>query len=142
MRNYVSFRSSRFENKIVQPHFINAICFGEDLAAWLLTELRESPWNFSAPIQEDYGWGFWVNQDFWVAISIMDDSIGAEIAEWLLSVEYDAGLNLKKRLFAKPDRTLQAQICTTIHSALGDSPDITEIRWCDDGERDCGDAPS
>jgi hypothetical protein len=142
MRNHVSFRTNRFENKIVQPHFINAICFGEDLAVWLLAQLPDNPWNFSAPIREDYGWGFWVNQDFWVAIGIMDDSIGAEIAEWLLSVEYDAGLNLKKRLFAKPDRALQARICQVIHAVLTSTPDISDIRWCSDGEHDCGDTPS
>ncbi len=142
MRNHVSFRSTRFENKISQPHFTNANCFGEDLAAWLLAQLRSNAWVFSDPIQEDYGWGFWINEDFWLAIGIIDDSIGAETAEWFIVVAYDAGLNLKKRLFAKPDHALHQQICQAIHTALATEPTITEIRWCDDRERDCDDTPS
>lgn len=142
MRNHVSFRSARFNNKVVQPHFTNATCFGEDLAAWLLAQLRANTWTFSDTIQEDYGWGFWVNGDFWVAVGIMDDSMGAETAEWLVSIEYDAGLNLKKRLFAKPDRAVQMQICQAVHKALTSASDISELRWCSDGERDCGDTPS
>lgn len=52
------FRARLFENREPKPHFINPNCFGEDLAAWLLERLKASPLSFSAPIQEDYGWGF------------------------------------------------------------------------------------
>jgi len=24
------------------------------------------------PIQEDYGWGVWVENDYWVAVGVMD----------------------------------------------------------------------
>ena len=142
MRNHVSFRSTHFENKQTKPNFTNACCFGEDLAVWLLTQVRDLPYILSEPIQEDYGWGFWVGRYFWVAIGIMDEDIGAENPEWLITVAYDPGFSLKQRLFGKPDRAAQLQICLSLHATLSAAQDITEIRWCSDGEKDCGDTPA
>lgn len=148
MRNHVSFFSTRFQSHITDPERTNSSDYGEDLAAWLLAQVRllasqTMPFTFNdAPIQEDYGYGFWVGSDIWVAVGIMDDSIGADNAEWVVSVAYDPGLNLKKRLFGKPDRSFQLQICQALHAALTAAPDITEIRWCDDGEKDCADTPA
>jgi hypothetical protein len=138
----VFFRSTLFENKEPKPHFINPRCFGDDLALWLLERLRENKWSFSEPIQEDYGWGFWVEQDYWVAIGIMDDAIGIENPEWSISVNYDPGFNLRKRLFSKVDHSLHLQICEAIHAVLSSEPAITNIHWCDDAETDCGENPS
>jgi hypothetical protein len=44
-----------------KPHFINPCCFGEDFAAWLkqeLAPLAAHGFDFSEPMQEDYGWAF------------------------------------------------------------------------------------
>jgi len=143
MRNHVSFTSTRFQSHITDPVRTNSCDFGEDVAAWLLGQVRHLPFTFSdTPIQEDYGYGFWVGSDIWVAVGIMDDSIGADNAEWVVTVAYDPGFNLKKRLFGKPDRAAQLAICQTLHAALSAAPGITEIRWCDDGEKDCGDTPA
>lgn len=143
MRSHASFHSTQFRSQIIDPERTNSSDFGEDLAAWLLDQTRHLPFAFNdAPIQEDYGYGFWVGSDIWVAVGIMDDSIGADNAEWLVTVAYDPGFNLKKRLFAKPDRTAQLQVCQAVHIALSAAPHVTNIRWCDDGEKDCGDTPA
>jgi hypothetical protein len=64
-----------FEHRQVKPHFINPCCFGEDFATWLkerLADLTCEGFEFSEPIQEDYGWGLWAKHgkdSFWIALS-------------------------------------------------------------------------
>ncbi len=142
MRNHASFRSALFQSSPPTPDCTNSACFGQDVAAWLIPQLKHLPFSLSEPIGEDYGYGFWVGQDIWVAIGIMDESVGAVNAEWLVSVAYDPGFNLKKRLFGKRDTAAQRQICQAVHAALSAAPEISEIRWCSDGEKDCGDTPA
>ena len=141
MRNKAYFRSSLFENKEPKPHFINPLCFGEDLVSWLLRGLQVTPFSLGESIQEDYGWGFWVERDYWVAVGVMDDSVGVEDPQWVVAVDYDAGLNVWKRLFGKADSSLQLKICEAINLVLRDEPKVTEISWCNEPETDCGENP-
>jgi hypothetical protein len=41
MRSHVTFKTPRFNQTEVQPHFINPCCFGEDCIFWLIAELWE-----------------------------------------------------------------------------------------------------
>lgn len=115
MDTLVTIETDLFEHREVKPHFINRCCFGEDFAAWLkerLIPVLDSRCTFSDPIQEDYGWGFWVwcaKDPFWVALSYVGDGPQEAPAQWVISVNYDPGPNIMKRLFHKPDmRTLQS----------------------------------
>jgi hypothetical protein len=57
MQPEVTFRSDRFNTSQPREHFINPECFGDDLAAWLIQELRERGVDVDAqPGQEDFGW--------------------------------------------------------------------------------------
>ena len=113
-----------FEHREVKPHFINPCCFGEDFAAWLKAQLARRPevgFAFSAPIQEDYGWGFWARRGkdrFWVALSYVGDGPQEAPAEWVISVAYDRGLNLLKRLFHRPDQAALAELEAGIRQVL------------------------
>jgi len=110
MDETIRVETDQFEHREVKPHFINPCCFGEDFAAWLKEEispLQESGFSLSEIIQEDYGWGFWAwhgKDPFWVALSYVGDGPQEEPAQWVISVNYDPGLNLIKRLFHKPDK--------------------------------------
>jgi len=105
----ITVETDQFEHRKVMPHFINPCCFGGDFAAWLKKEispLRDSGFNLSEIIQEDYGWGFWARRGkdlFWVALSYVGDGPQEAPAQWVISVNYDPGLNLIKRLFHTPD---------------------------------------
>jgi hypothetical protein len=109
MEQTITVETDQFEHREVKPHFINPCCFGEDFAAWLKEEispLRDSGFSFSEIIQEDYGWGFWASHGkdpFWVALSYVGVGPQEEPAQWVISANYDPGLNLIKRLFHKPD---------------------------------------
>jgi hypothetical protein len=124
MDDAITIETDIFEHKAVKPHFINDCCFGEDFAAWLLRELSllaESGFTFSEPIQEDYGWGFWATNGkdpFWIALSYVGDGPQEPPAQWVVSVTYDAGLNLVKRLFHKPDSKAFEQLRDRVWQVL------------------------
>src|SRR5262249_37931390 len=110
MDSSITVETDLFEHRQAKPHFINPCCFGEDFAAWLkqnLSSLVDSGFKFSEIIQEDYGWGFWVSRGkdrFWTALSYVGDGPQEPPARWVISINYDPGLNLIKRLFHKPDQ--------------------------------------
>jgi hypothetical protein len=134
MRRSVTFRSDRFESRTPGPHFINPGNFGEDLAVWLRGRLPErlAP---GEPIQEDYGWGVWVRSGedpYWIAAGKMEEDEDAEPAPlptWLITVAYDPGLNLLRRLMHRPRRADLDAVCAAIHDALRDEAGISEVQW-------------
>jgi hypothetical protein len=105
-------RTELFNYREVKPHFINPCCFGEDFALWLkdkVASLEDSGFKLSETIQEDYGWGFWGwkgKDSFWVTVFCIGTATGPEEydGEWGVSISDDAGLNVLRRLFHKPDR--------------------------------------
>jgi hypothetical protein len=100
----ITVETDMFEHREVKPHFINPCCFGEDFATWLkqqLSPLTDSRFILSEPIQEDYGWGLWASRGkdrFWIALSYVGSGPQESPAQWVISVNYDPGLNLIKRL--------------------------------------------
>jgi len=127
------FETDRFNLSEVKPHFINPCCFGEDFAAWLrqqLMPLAKDGFEISDPIQEDYGWGFWVSQGkdgFWIALSYVGDGPQEEPPEWVVSVNYDAGLNPVKRLFHKPDQQAFQKLWEGVRSAITSNAAIAVV---------------
>ena len=105
MHDLITIETDLFEHREVKPHFINPCCFGEDFAAWLLRELAPlaaDGFVVGDPVQEDYGWGFWVRHQrcrFWVALSYVGNGPQENPAQWMVSVNPGAGLRLLGRLF-------------------------------------------
>jgi hypothetical protein len=125
----ITVATARFDTHEVKPHFINPNCFGEDFARWLRQELQSltgSGYQLSDPIQEDYGWGFWVTRGedpVWISLSYCEEGPSDGPSEWVVGVDYDPGLNLVKRLFHRPDeaalRGLHARVLDVLSSAAG-----------------------
>lgn len=117
-----------FDHRVVKPHFINPCCFGEDFARWLrdrLASLREEGFELSEPIQEDYGWGLWATRGrdtFWIALSFCGDGPSEAPAEWVVSLGYDPGLNLLKRLFHKADTAALDRVRARVWEVLRTAP--------------------
>ena len=131
----ITVETDLFDHRVVKPHFINPCCFGEDFTIWLkerVAPLSKKGFNFSESIQEDYGWGFWANHSrdtYWVAISYVGDGPQEEPAQWVISVNYDPGLNLVKRLFHKPDGYALSQLREGVCEALTSNPGIRIVSF-------------
>jgi hypothetical protein len=130
MRDDISVETNLFNHTEVKPHFINPNCFGEDFAEWLRGEvasLKNNGYEISDIIQEDYGWGFWISKGkdtFWIAVGMMGDGPTEEIPQWNISVNYDSGLNVFKKLFYKPDQNSFVIIRDLIWEKLKNKKDI------------------
>jgi hypothetical protein len=117
----------------VKPHFINPCCFGEDLAAWLrvkLQPLAASGVEISEPIQEDYGWGLWVAKEkdpLWIALAYCGAGPTNEPGQWVVSVTYDPGLSILKRLFHKPDPGMFNPVRDRVWEVIKSTDDIRII---------------
>ncbi|MGZ4899964.1 MAG: hypothetical protein ACXV8X_09940 [Candidatus Angelobacter sp.] len=126
----ITVETDLFEHKEVKPHFINSCCFGEDFAAWLkeqLSPLEDSGFNLSKIIQEDYGWGFWAwhgKDPFWIALSYVGSGPQESPAQWVISINYDPGLNLMKRLFHTPDRQALQNLRDHVRQAVASNTGI------------------
>jgi hypothetical protein len=124
MRDAITIETDIFEHREVKPHFINPCCFGEDFAEWLkgeLSPLANNGFKFSEPTQEDYGWGLWAwhgKDPFWIALSYVGSGPREEPVEWVVTVAYDPGLNLVKRLFQRPDAQAFAQLRDRVWKTL------------------------
>jgi hypothetical protein len=126
----IAVETGRFDTREVQPHFVNPNCFGEDFARWLrqqLDDLSEAGYQLSEPIQEDYGWGFWATRGAdpaWISLSYCGEGPSEGPAEWVVSVDYDPGLSLFKRLFHKPDEPSLRRLHARVRQVLTSAPDI------------------
>ncbi len=112
-----------FEHRQVKPHFINDCCFGEDFAAWLQQRLANlAGFEFSEPIQEDYGWGLWAMHDkekFWIALSYVGDGPTETPAQWVVSIAHDTGLKLSSKPDLSAMETLRTRIRRELESEAG-----------------------
>lgn len=130
MDDGITVETEMFEHREVKPHFINPCCFGEDFAAWLKERIAApegAGFRFSEIIQEDYGWGFWAwhgKEPFWVALSYVGEGPQEAPAQWVISVNYDPGLNLLKSLVHRPDRRALQQLRDHVRQAVASNAAI------------------
>lgn len=59
-----------------------------------------------------------------MAISYVGEGPQEEPAQWVISVNYDPGLNLVKRLFHKPDGQALTQLRESVRQALTSNAEI------------------
>jgi hypothetical protein len=136
MARYVSFKTTRFDNTTVKPHFINPTTgFGEDAVVWLLQNIQHPAVTLDQPIQEDYGWGVWSNVNdapYWIAVSINEETIGKDVAEWFMIISYERGCNPFRRVRPALGDDLLL-ICQQIDAALYNDSTISDIQWWESG---------
>ena len=109
MHTDLLFESDRFNLSEVKPHFINPICFGEDVAAWLRSKLIERGIATIAPDQEDWGWyieAAFNQSNYFLGIGGNAEESGSDPnqGEWRIMVE-------KKRSLA--DKLFQRNVVST-----------------------------
>ena len=81
------------------------------------------------PLQEDYGWGFWLREGpvekFWLALSYVGEGPTEEPAQWMVSVTHSGFLAfLPGRADMDGVRAIEENINATIDAS-------DDIRWVD-----------
>jgi len=66
---------------------------GSQLAQWLASGLRRQGYACREPMQEDYGWGFWIEAEgcsLWVSVGYAAPAEGEseEMPEWHVGVDH------------------------------------------------------
>ncbi len=122
-RTLVTFQSDSFNTSDPKDYFINECCFGDDLAIWMISELRQRQYETAAaPGQEDFGWYFnfkvsGIGHFFVISYRADTDESGT----WIGWVERN------RLLFRK--RAIQPEATQAIHEVLSNAPQIKNIRW-------------
>jgi len=131
MKSQISFTTDIFESRQDKPNLKNEHRLGEDLALWLIEASRGGDFVFGEPFQGDWGWAVSAEsggEEFLLGFGIMNESIGEDQADWLITVEKKA---VKWKMFGSKDSALRRELCDLIQNVLRDKPHIREIRWTD-----------
>lgn len=130
----LAFQSTAFNTTTKKDYFINPNCFGDDVARWLIAELRINGYDADeTPGQEDFGW--YVR--FEIRGAKHDVVIGYRpnshngCDEWICWIERTAGL--VGSLFGKRQQ-IAPEAVEAIRRILSVSPQIRELRLCSEKE--------
>ena len=130
METRFSFKSTAFNCTDSKDQFINPGCFGDDLARWMIDELRTRGVKTARePGQEDYGWYFtFVVADIEHCVVLgfqpNDASIGDQ---WIGWVERQAGF--VSSLIGGRKRGISPEAIDLIDKILTTAPQIKDLRW-------------
>ena len=138
LRHDLLFETDRFNLTEVGPHFINDICFGEDLAAWLRARLAERGVAAGDPGQEDWGWYLeadYRGRHFLIGVGgNADETAAAERRNWgEWRVIIDPQRTMRERLRgllggAKPnDEATGEELQALIRGILEAQPDFRNV---------------
>ena len=137
MKTEVHFRSTAFNCTEPKDYFINDCCFGDDVARWLIQQLRaQGIQTDDEPDQEDFGWYLTfhaggVEHCFIIGFQPNDPVTGDQ---WLGSIERHAGF--LGSLFGGRKRGILPEAITAIDTALKSSQDIQRVTWHEPGTDD------
>jgi len=129
-RTVVTFESSAFNMDEPKEYFINLCCFGDDVAKWIIGELRKQGVKTDEkPGQEDFGWYL----NFEVAGSGHCFVIGHrptgenEAGTWIGWLE--RGRGFIGSVMVGRERGIQPLAAEAIHQVLSSSPLIRDVLW-------------
>lgn len=140
MRTVVTFKSAAFNTTESKDYFINPCCFGDDVAKWLMAELKQRGFQTVGEAgQEDFGWYFTfqaggIEHDFIIGFR-PDEEESAE-GDWIGWLERRTGLI--SSLFGGRKRGIQPAAAQAIHAVLTGSPQIQDVRWHERQDFDSG----
>jgi hypothetical protein len=122
---------ARFSTWLSQKnYFINPCCFGDDLAKWLIGELRKDGLRTDEePGQEDFGWylNFEVLGASHIFIIGHRPSGESEVGTWIGWLERNRGFIAS--IFGRRKHEIASSAAVAIHTILSRSPQIQDVRW-------------
>ena len=126
VRTVVTFESSAFNTSEPKAYFINACCFGDDVAKWLVAELRAAGHAADAePGQEDFGWYFNFVIDGLKHCFVIGFRPGEEKdpGEWIGWLE-----RRRFRLLSR-GKGISREAAEAVHKVLAGSEKVRSLRW-------------
>jgi hypothetical protein len=127
LRSHVTFKTARFNQTEVRPHFINECCFGEDCLAWLIGELRARGWtDLTEAWQEDWGWqtsGARDGRRYLLSVGLLQE----DGPEWLVHIT--ERVPLLDRLRGRGALTVLPALGPAIHEVLRSTPEVRDVSW-------------
>ena len=104
---------------------------GSAFVAWLRQQLAAHAIVCGEPIQEDYGWGCWIQENgcsIWVSVShcTEDEGNAPASAEWVVSVAHSVPFFAFRQWFRRRQgAAAEAHIAGIIHAMLAARDDVT-----------------
>ena len=137
MKTEVHFHSTAFNTTEPKDYFINECCFGDDLAKWLIGQLRAKGFQTDdAPGQEDFGWYFNFQVggvEHCLVIGLQPNEPATE-DKWLCEIERHTGF--LGSIFGRRKHGILPEAIQAIDAAIKSSPDISRISWHEPGKDD------
>ncbi len=130
IRTVVTFESTAFNMAQPKEYFLNPCCFGDDVATWLINELRKKGVQTDEkPGQEDFGWYLnfevtGVGHTFVIGHRPTGES---EQGTWIGWLERNRGFI--PSLFGTRKRGIHASAVEAVHNILSSSSQIRDLRW-------------
>ncbi len=139
MKTLATFRSSAFNTSDPKAYFINASCFGDDVARWMIEHLRPLAVSTDdAPRQEDFGWFF----EFEVPEGKHCCIVGSRPVDdpsesnWVAWIERSRGF--LGSVVGLRNRGIAPSAVNAIHAVLSTSSEISNVRWHEQHDFDAG----
>lgn len=127
-----AFQSQLFNTTETKEYFNNPECYGDDVARWLIAELRKRGYSTGdEPGQEDFGWYLEFTVDGVAHMAVVGHRAGSdgEPGDWLIWLERATGM--LGALFGKRRRVEPAAVAA-VHEVLAGCPDIRALRMGDE----------
>ena len=139
IRTVVTFERAAFNMTEPKEYFINPCCFGDDVAEWLIAELRKQGMKADEkPGQEDFGWylnfeAAGIEHTFVIGHRPNGET---EAGTWIGGLERTRGLI--GTILGGRKRGIQPSAAEAIHRVLSGSPLVQDVRWYFQGDFDSG----
>jgi hypothetical protein len=129
-KTVVTFESTAFNMAEPKDYFINPCCFGDDVAMWLIGELRKQGLTTDEkPGQEDFGWylNFKVTETSHTLVIGHRPAGETEAGTWIAWLERRCGF--LGSLVGGRERGIQPAAIEAIDRVLSNSSLIRDVRW-------------
>jgi len=132
LQTVVTFNTTAFNRTDRKPYFINDCCYGDDLARWMIAELKNQKIRASdEPAQEDFGWYLTFDLSdtkYFFILTYRPDDI-TKGSTWIGFIERK--MPPFKALFCSPNQAIPPEVAQAIDRVLSSSKQIHDIRWHD-----------
>jgi hypothetical protein len=139
LKAVVTFRSTAFNRSVPKSTFVNPECFGDDLAAWLISQLQARGLAVQEePGAEDFGWyvRFHCDGKPYCVVVGYRPADGAGLGDWVLWLERDAGF--LGSLLGRRNHGIRHEATQLLHEILSGADEIQNLRWHTKRDFDAG----